>query len=429
MKKKILSISIGPWNDIQGGNNVLTNWFKGYGAEFAQVYIMSGYPCNKLCENYFQITDEMMLKSLWGKKAGRSFHISIHEQEKIQEKNDITRSETKVFSNARKMPRSIANLIRDFVWMFGRIDTQKLASFVHSYNPDVVFCTHLFGINFWRIERLIRKYTNAPMIAFTGDSEVSLDKVSFSPLFWVRQISLNLLFRHHIKMFSHYFTFSEELSKRYETISGIPSSTLYKCADTFDDFQKKDIGDPVRIVYAGNIIYNRWETLSLVADALEKINSERERIVLDVYTNTPLTPKMEKRLRNKKGTYIHGRVAPADLIKIYENADIALHIESFTKKYRLDTKDSFSTKIVDLMNSTCAIMAICWKEHNGLKYLKTNDAAICIDDLSLIPIELQNLLLHKERIQEYSRKAWECGKKNHSRQEIQKYITKIFFNN
>ena len=211
---------------------------------------------------------------------------------------------------------------------------------------------------------MVRKFSKAPIAAFPGASEASLNRVSYSPLFWIRQITLNRLFKKHIKLFEHYFTFCEDQARRYEILSGKPASTLYKCADFVDKFESKPVGKPIHLVYAGNIIYNRWETLAVLADALEIINKDGEKMVLDIYTNTQLTPEMAKRLKNRRGTIVHGRVAPSELVEIYKRADIALHIESFTKKYRLDTKDSFSTKIVDLMSSTCAIMAVFWKDFN-----------------------------------------------------------------
>lgn len=71
-----------------------------------------------------------------------------------------------------------------------------------------------------------------------------------------------------------------------------------------------------------------------------------------------------------------GATNPANLPQIYKDADIALHVESFDKKYKYATVYSFSTKIIDLMASTCAIMAICWEQNNGWNYLKEEDAAI-----------------------------------------------------
>ncbi len=423
---RILVVGVGPWNDVQYGNNVMTNWFEGYNAEFANIYVHTGNPCNSLCEKYMQITDLMMMHSIFGKRAGRVFNMTYDEQKTLSIKEGLYVQNTNLIIKAKALPSNIANIAKDSVWLLGRINKQALKRFIQDFNPDIVFCHHVFNFNFWKIERLVRTYTNVPMVAFTGDSEASLDKISYSPLFWIRQFILNRLFKKHIKMFDHYFTFCEDQARRYEIMSGKPASTLYKCADMADNFESKPVGKPIRLVYAGNIIYNRWETLAVLADALEIINQNGKKMTLDIYTNTQLTHDMADRLENRKGTTTHGRVTPSELVEIYKKADIALHIESFTKKYRLDTKDSFSTKIVDLMNSTCAIMAVCWELHNGLQYLQREDAAICISNLTKVQDTLQNICNNPTIIQTYARKAWECGKRNHTRKVIQDHISEVF---
>ena len=69
---RILVLSSEVWNDKINGNNVITNWFEGMQAEFANIYASPGEPFNQCCKKYFQITDLMMLKSiLSGKNAGK----------------------------------------------------------------------------------------------------------------------------------------------------------------------------------------------------------------------------------------------------------------------------------------------------------------------------------------------------------------------
>lgn len=42
---RILIVGVGLWNDVQYGNNVMTNWFEGYNAEFANIYV---HKCNSV---------------------------------------------------------------------------------------------------------------------------------------------------------------------------------------------------------------------------------------------------------------------------------------------------------------------------------------------------------------------------------------------
>ena len=147
---------------------------------------------------------------------------------------------------------------------------------------------------------------------------------------------------------------------------------------------------------------------------------------MDIYTTEELTSKYRKVLNSKNSIYVHGCVTPVELVEIYKKGDIALHVESMDKKNRLATRVSFSTKIIDLMASTCAILAVCWNQHAGYQYLKEHDAAFCVSDTKEIFPQLQILCDNPELIQLYARKAYNCGIQNHSRGKIQKQIRKMF---
>lgn len=70
---KILLITHEEWNDYVYGNGVLTNWFTGFDAEFAQIYLSPGLPNNTICKKYFHISDAQMVNSIVGReKVGRT---------------------------------------------------------------------------------------------------------------------------------------------------------------------------------------------------------------------------------------------------------------------------------------------------------------------------------------------------------------------
>ena len=149
-------------------------------------------------------------------------------------------------------------------------------------------------------------------------------------------------------------------------------------------------------------------------------------MTLDIYTQEKVTNEQRKALMLSTDVVLHKPVKPEELVGIYKNADIALHVESFDKKYKYATRVSFSTKIIDLMASTCAIIAICWDKHEGFQYLKKNDAAFCISDTEQIKSTLENIVKNPELIKNYSKKAYDCGKANHNNLLIENNIRNVF---
>lgn len=425
---KILLITAEEWNDYVYGNGVLTNWFTGFDAEFAQIYTSPGLPNNKVCSKYFQIDERQMVKSLYSNtKAGREVKMPTNEREQDAAKSNAQRKGIYgIFKKLSLWMHTPIVMLQDFIWMTGRYDKAALQRFIGGYKPDVVFCPQLGNPKMWRLEKLVKGMTDVPFVAFTGDDEASYQQVSKSPLFWLRRWYCHNGLKNSVKIFSHYFMHSKEQAQDYTNEYGISTSTLYECGDFSNEFVKKSVGSPIRLVYAGRLYCNRWKTLAEIGKALHEINKHGERMVLDIYTQEALTNEQRKALSPENSVYMKGSVNPQQLKEVYRNADIALHVESMDKKNRLATRVSFSTKIIDLMASTCAILAVCWKRHCGYQYLRDNDAAFCVDNYSDILPMLQRIVENPSLVQNYAQKAYECGRKNHTRERIQKQIRDKF---
>lgn len=425
---RILIVTDEEWNDIVYGNNILTNWFRGFNAEFAQIYCSPGMPLNNICQRYFRITDYQMVHSLFSaKRAGSIVMKPVDGLEVEQSKQNAQRQG--IYGVMKKISiyfHTPIMMMRDLIWRLGRYDINTLTFFVNDFRPDIVFCPRLITPKLMRLETIVSKITDAPFVAFTADNEASLNHYSWSPLFWIRCCMIHQLFKKHVDLYNHYFMFSAEQAEIYKREYGLSTSCLYKCGSFPKIFNKKDVSNPIRMVYAGRLYCNRWKTLAAIGQALKFINSNGKKIYLDIYTQEELSLRQINGLNKDSYIYVHNQITPSQLEEEYINADIALHVESFDKSNRNATRYSFSTKIVDLMASSCAIMAICWDKHAGYQYLKEHDAAICIPSNDDILPSLRKLIDHPDLISYYAQKAWECGAKYHNTVVVQKQIKQTF---
>ena len=425
---RILLITDEEWNDSVYGNNVLTNWFAGFDAEFAQIYCSPGLPLNSVCHRYFRITDGEMARSLFfGPMAGHI--VSMPEDKKQQLLSKVNAQRKGVYGVMKKVSMVVHTpvmLLRDFIWCNGHYNKQAMKEFIDNFNPDIVYCPRLITPKLMRLEKLVSTMTNAPFVAFTADDEASLMQVNYSPLYWMRRLWIRQKLKSHVKLYKHYFTFSQDQAEDYRKEFGMPTSTLYKCGDFIGEYQAKEINQPIQMVYAGGLYCNRWKTLEKIGEALKDINKDGIKIVLNVYSQDELTNAQKQALSEQNYIYFKGAVSTTELAEIYRKADIALHVESFDKKNKYATRVSFSTKIIDLMASTCAILAICWEKHAGYQYLHDHDAAFCVADYKDILPTLQHICQEPESIQEYAKKAWDCGSRYHDRMVIQNQIKGTF---
>lgn len=425
---RVLLITSEEWNDYTFPNGVLTNWFTDFDVEVAQIYTSPGKPVNDICDKYFQITDAQMAKSIFGgRKAGAVIYKPSASAEVEAAKENAQRKGVYGFmKNLSLYWRTPVMMIRDFIWTFGRCNKEALRTFVDEFNPDVVFCPRYISIKLMKLEKIVSKMTNAPFVAFTADDEASLDNLRWTELEYYRRLYIHSAFVKHSKLYSCYLMHSADQADEYRKEYNLKTSTIFKCGTFADRFTPKVIGNPIRMIYAGRLYCNRWKSLAAIGEALRVINKDGVKMILDVYTQDVLTKEQKQSLSADKFIYIRGSVTSAELKDVYAKAEIALHVESFDDLYKNVTRVSFSTKVIDLLASSCAVLAICWERHAAYQYLKENDAAFCCNSYeSILPV-LTSIVDNPKLIQEYQEKAFNCGLTNHTRKIVQDKFLKIF---
>lgn len=416
---RILILSKEAWRDEQNGGNVLSNIFKDFDAEFAQIYCNECLPNNNICTNYFRITDREMLNSIRGKEtAGKRLKFECIPNDTILEKES--------FSSGKKWLKSLLPILRELVWWMGKWNEKKIIDFVTEFNPDIIFAPCYGNHYMHKLTHLVHSITDAKIISYISDDHYSNHQLRWEPWYWINHLILRCNTRKVFKLYSLVYTMTSEQKIQCEQNFNANMKVLCK-AGTFDkEFLKHKVNKPIKIIYAGGIYLNRWKTLKLLVDAIRDIDSTGQSFTLDIYTNNPLSAEMNKAINDRVVSTVHPVVKANELKDIYHKADIALHCESFDIINRLKVRLSFSTKIVDCLDSGCAVMAICDPKQAGLAYLKRNDAAICITQPSSLEIELNNILQHPDILLNYQHKAFELGNKNHQASQISKSITTDF---
>jgi hypothetical protein len=423
---KILIITDEVWNDEVHGNNILTNWFEGINADFANIYCSPGKPSNKICNNYFQITDKMVLKSLiTKKKAGKRILL---EKDYLNTKNFVAdEGSRKIYRILKKITTETLRLLRDLIWKYGNYDTDGISQFIDHFSPDIIFSPRMATIKMLRVEKIVYDLAKVPIVAFTGDAEYTLKLLRLSPIFWIRRFLLRKELRKMMHNYSLYYTLSNEQKLQYESLFGYKFKILRKTGIFINiRHEEKQINKPITLIYAGKLYSNRWKTLINLVKAIKKLNVTNQEFFLKIYSKDKLSRYQNRILNDGYNSVFMGAVQAKDLKNVYHKADIVLHVESLDIKNRLLTKFSFSTKIIDCLESTCAVMVISWDKHSGYTYLESEDAAILVQSKNEILVKLREIYDNKNLINDYAEKAYECGVRNHQRGIIQKMLLDDF---
>lgn len=423
---RILVLTSEVWNDKINGNNVISNWFDGFDAEFANIYGEPDAPYNNCCKKYFQITDKMMAKSIFfGKKAG--IRLDYSEAEFGEMKPVAEKKPVKLYSVLKSVSGDFLRLIRELLWIWGRYDIESMKSFIDDFSPDIIFSIRMASCKMLRLEKIVSEMTDAPMVAFTGDDEYSLRQFKLSPFYWQNRFMVRKRLREMVSKYKLYYTLSQEQLEDYENRFGCRMRILRKCGIIDEECNiERSVNKPIRMIYAGKLYMNRWKALAEIVSCIRAVNRCEQKLILEIYTKDKITAKQNELLNDGYNSVIKGGVSQEELRDVYRNADIALHVESQQLQQRLLTRLSFSTKIIDCLFSGCAVMAYCWKEQSGWKYLKKEDAAMCIEKKEDLAYWINKMVEKPELISNYRKKAYDCCVRNHIKDTIQNNLMDDF---
>lgn len=428
-KLRVLLLVAEPWRTDDGGGNTINNFFEGMNAEFAQIYCSAKLPHNTVCDRYYQITDGMVIKAFWKSKNVIGNRFSGVDFQELETHADTDSKVNKIINTLKKIHWNCFITAKNYIWRYSKWNTEELDKFVIDFNPDVIYAPCYASPFQLALTRYIKTLTGKKIVTWSADDIFSLKQFSISPFFWINRLWNRQCLKKTYPYYDSFYSISEDEIEEMETVVGQKMKILRKGIklEQYSDL-KQDIHSPIRMIYAGGIYIQRWKTLKEIGKVLSIINQNDVKIRLDIYTQNEPTKRQIKALNDGKSIFLHAAVGEKELTQLYRESDIALHCESFALKNRLLTRLSFSTKIIDCLASGCAVMAVAWKGQTGLKYLKKQDAAICVTNLNDLSKVVKEIVEKPEMLIEYSQKARSCGINNHDIRKIQGELYQEFVN-
>ena len=273
---------------------------------------------------------------------------------------------------------------------------------------------------------ILKKYPK-PYVCYLADDNYSYKPCGKNIFAYIHRFMLRRVVKKLATNCTEMFTITKTEAEDTDKLFGTRSIVLTKGINYEGlKFEEKKVSSPIRMVYTGNLLIGRANSLVEISKALAKINQDRESVILDIYSPTILDDKTMKYL-NSNGCHFKGQVPKSEVDRIQKSADIVIFVESLEKEHRYDARLSFSTKLTDYFKNGKCIFAIGDKSIAPIIYLKENNCAIIVNEYEEIEGQLRYLVENPEKIVEYSRNAFECGKRNHNEIDIKKVFVETFF--
>lgn len=422
-KIRVLVITSMPWRNDNNIGNSYSNIFCGleHQIEFAHIYCRSGRPQNSLCHKYFQIDEKEIIANIRNRNhlLGKAFYLD--------DPNDNAKEEfSNLYNNMRLLRWELFFLGRNILWNLAEWKNERLCRFVESFNPDIIFGTLTYMPNINKMMVYLKETYKIPLIVYSWDDVYSLKQFSLSPFYWLRRFEQRIWIRKCVEKADKMYVITRLMQKEYNKYFDKKCSLLYKgYSYRGESYEYKPVHTPIRLVFMGNLGAGRWKTLAKLVKTLIRINKNGIKAILKIYTLSPLSSRMQTKLTVKGVSCIMDRVPNEEVMDVLKSADMLIHVEPLNLKDRLFYRLSFTTKLVDYFKAGKCILGFGGKTAS-LMYLEEHDCGIVIYDTSKMYSVIENIIEHPQIIEEYAKKAWDCGYKNHQIENIQANLYRDF---
>ncbi len=383
---RILVVSNIEWADDNAFGNTISNWFSNMpDIEFASIYRRHSKPNNNICNKYYCITPLSIIKYYFTPKfIGDEFSIdkTIKYTNEVECINNKNKFEKKIIHCFNHLGLSILPFIENFLFNTKKWENDKFINFVKRFKPDIVFSFITSSKAGFLIAKAVREIVpRCKLIGFIADDVYGV----------LNDDSKKKIIEVYIHSVDKLYGISEILVENYSKMFNVKIDTLYKGC-TFD----KDIipkNNSIKtIVYAGNLHYGRLETLvELVKCIVEHNKKNNIKLELNIYTNEILNNEQKACINIWGASRLYGARPYSEIKEIMDKADMTLHAESFKDDYIKVVRYSFSTKIIDCLQSSSVLLAIGPANIASIDFAKKVPRAFVVTDLADIAVILEQI--------------------------------------
>lgn len=417
---KILVISDVPWSDDNSVGNTFDNIFHNQaGIEFANLFCKSGNVKSEIPSKIYQMNEKMIIKKRFSKTKKKNDLKTVNKEGE----NVLNHNEKRFYDIVRNLRFPSFFIGRELLWKIGKWKTKELDEFLEGFSPDIVFSFCLDSSYYLDIIKYSVEKTSARLVLYFVDDVYAYR--GRAPLYLLHQSFVRKKMKRLSKDANLLYGATPDLCEEYSAKFEREIYKLYKVRKEYS-YEEKISTAPLKLTYAGNLFYGRWKVLALLAQAISEINekSEKQIIHLDIYTSGLYNDKIEKSLNIKDASELKEKISYEEVKKVLRDSDIVLHVESFERKEIRKTRLSFSTKILDCMESGSCLMAIGPKETASINILKQNNIAEIIDKFNkeVIKEELESLLTDRECIESTRNRMREYAGTYHTTEFLEKNL-------
>lgn len=411
---KVLVIAYNSFSDTNANGKTIKSLLSSFSPnEIAQFYCGGERPDWSVTQNYFQITDVMMLKSFYK-------NMNYTPNEEISAFPKYNTAESSKYNKLRKHNYNFAlRFIREILWKFSYRWRRNFKKWVSDFTPEVIF--YMVGDSVFMDKLVLSVATmyNIPVVLYNCEAYrlVNLqERDGIESLYYRRSENSYRKLLSYSKLYVIYN--SHYLKTGYESFYHItPNSSVFYTPYIFENSEYIRKKGPLNFVYFGNMGVGRVDSLVEFAKALLHVNSDS---ILSIYGSVP---KAELHKFNAVGNVkLMGVVTSNELRDIKENSDVLVHVESFDHIIIPKLRYAFSTKIAQYFCAGRCVISYAPEDMASSKYLIQSKAALFASSyLELVQI-LKEIHINQSLLKIYADRSLVQAREFHNEDIIGKNL-------
>jgi glycosyltransferase involved in cell wall biosynthesis len=373
---RVLIVAVNPLSETSNNGKTYASFFQGYPAErIAQLYFHRELPDSNVTKRYYRVSDEDVLRFL----TRRTRVLGAPVSSTTTADQFLSPSATRTLASSQLI-RLARNALLGAVLGLGYPDIKK---WLRDFDPQVIFFSGGNATQLYPLVTRISDDFDAPVFNYITDDYV-LPRRAGTP---TEKFARARVRKHFLRMCtrsSRVLTIGQKMSDVYREQFGIASAPLMNLVELpqAQEEPRGPAGRPIILTYAGGLHLNRWQTLSKIGAALDRIEDAYGPAELHIYTATDLDSSMESSLRSSRRVIVHNAVAASELPAVFAAADLLVHVESFEHRDRAATYLSVSTKIPEYLAAGRAVLAVGPADLASIEYLDRSGAAYVTPSLA-----------------------------------------------
>lgn len=408
---KILVFTVAAWNS-KVGSNTWASLLEKYGGEnIANICIRDEIPDNPVCDNYFSISENKVIKSILNRKIKTGKRVEATET--VTEQTEDLNEHNERYVKMKKKRRYSMLLAREIVWKLGVWKTAELDRFLDDFKPDIILHSMEGYIHLNRIIEYAVKKTGAKAVGYIWDDNFTYKQSKELGYKLYRFFQRNSLKR-LAKITNGFFAISDMTKEEADEFFGIDCKILTKPLNGTPVVEYGEIKKPLKMLYTGKLIIGRDKTLLAVCEAASKFNGD---FTVDVYTPTVLSEEAYKELESL-GCNIHKPIPQKEVLLKQKEADVLLFLEDIDGPDCRIARLSFSTKTTDYLSAGKCILAVGYENTAPMQYFIKYNAALTAFSKEEIFEKLSCLSKDTETVVRYAENAKNVGLANHDKAKV-----------